>query len=547
MGYFIKKISSIRSNFYVKLGFLIIIIGQLPILLHIYHTPSGYYYPFVDQVSASDYYYIAIVRFGMGADWLLKIPYVTTYHQASIIQFPFIILGKLSLLFGIGPAEMIAIFRVIGGIILTASAVLLLSSILPKKIRKSAFILFLFTEPLPSFTKSIFTDDFLAWVWHFGDAARRISIAPVHYTIGKGLCLLSLFFLFAYMEKKRISLFYFALLIIVVSGIIYPPPNFIIAFSLTLSILIYSALMKFGKKIIVSFIPFIIFILASMLPLIILKMELAKGYPWNMWSKVELGWNDPIIPFEADYFRMFWPLFILLTFSIPIAIKFKKFTFNFFFLFIWAISAYLLFPFANWLSVGKFRFTEGVQIFPLACISAITLSVIGNIVKERWGRKTAFFIGKVCLTGFFAYFLFFTSQVYRDALLRFWPYWINVYFSPRDVESFKFLDSKVPDDAIVLTDDLSANYLPAFARVRTIIGFSDSYEKYPDFKFETKQAVEIIQGIKKSEEAEQYMKLKQIEYVYQNKSLYGQNQIYPELLEAVFDNEKFRIYKVKGI
>src|SRR3990172_10778329 len=135
-------------------------------------------------------------------------------------------MGKLSLITGIGPAEMNAIFRIIGGIVFLISVILLIRAVLPKDYRKTAFLIFLLAEPFPSMKYSIINEWYSQWVWHFGDAARRISIVPPHYSIGKGLALLSLYFLFAYLNSERKKHLLPALFFTVIAGLIYPPPNF---------------------------------------------------------------------------------------------------------------------------------------------------------------------------------------------------------------------------------------------------------------------------------------------------------------------------------
>src|SRR3989338_5915022 len=151
-----------------------LLLGQLPILLHIWHTPSGFYYPYLDKVAFSDYYYIALTRFGMGTDWLLKIPYVVDNHQGSIIQIFFLLLGKISIISGIGPAEAIALSRIFGGMLYSFSVVLLFRFLLPKIQARFAFILFLITEPFPTINllQPISDWGFMNWISHFGEAVR---------------------------------------------------------------------------------------------------------------------------------------------------------------------------------------------------------------------------------------------------------------------------------------------------------------------------------------------------------------------------------------
>src|SRR3990167_6297916 len=103
--------------FYLLLSIVIIFVGQLPFVLHVFNTPQGSYYPYLDTLAPSDYYYPALVRYGMGPDWLLKIPYVPSEHQGSFIQIFFVFLGKIAAVSGLGPAEVFAVSRVLGGII----------------------------------------------------------------------------------------------------------------------------------------------------------------------------------------------------------------------------------------------------------------------------------------------------------------------------------------------------------------------------------------------------------------------------------------------
>ena len=227
-------LSRIRKKsffFYAFLTFIIIIIGQLPVVLHVLNTPQGSYYPYLDTLAPSDYYYPAMVRFGMGSDWLLKIPYVSNEHQGSFIQIFFVFLGKVALVTGLGPAEVFAVSRVLGGIIFIAAVVYFLHRILPRDKARIAFLFFLLAQPLPA-SLNIFKEDFGMWVWHFGEAARRISSLPSHYTIGKGLAVLALGLIIHALKTKSIKLAVVSGIVMFSAGMIYPPPVFIILFSL---------------------------------------------------------------------------------------------------------------------------------------------------------------------------------------------------------------------------------------------------------------------------------------------------------------------------
>lgn len=533
-----KKIFSAGGFKYFLLSVFIIFIAQFPILLHVWHTPKDHYYPLLDQVSPSDYYYIALVRYGAGDNWLIKIPYVVTEHKESFIQILFVLLGKISKITGIGPAEVLFLSKIGGGIVFLLSVILFLRAIVPRDLKLPAFLIFLFSQPLPSLKASVINEGYSLWVWHFGEAARRISLMPPHYTLGKGLAILSLFFIFLYEKRLKSKILIGAILSAVLSGIIYPPVNFIILFSLILTIAVFSVIYKFRltniKSIQIS--GFILYLLSLIIPLILLKVELIKGYPWNMWNRVELGWNDPSMHFEFDYFRMFWWLFILVILMLPKIIREGKEKLYVIFLFIWGVSAFLLFPFANLLSIGKFRFTEGAQIVPLAILSAIWL-------KEKMSKLRQ--IKYVFYSLFFGYYLIFAFFVFKEDTLRFWPYWGNVYFPPEDVAAFNFLDKAIPVNSTVLADMFPSNYIPAFASVRTPLGFSDFYPAYTDYEKDMEITKKIMENSIPAGGALNFFKKLKIEYIYFDKSVYGSINLYPELLEQKFENQKIRIYKVK--
>ena len=531
--------------FYSAISIFILLLAQLPVILHIFHTPAGYYFPLIDQTSFSDFYYISVVRFGMGNGWLLKIPYITTPHQASIIQILFVLLGKLSLLTGLGPAETLFIFRILGGILLLISSILLIRLILPKNLQRLTFILFIFTEPFPDFAKTVLKEAYFTWVWHFGDAARRISAGPPHYSIGKGLAVLSLVLLFSYIKTGKKYLPVLFISTVVLSGIIYPPPVFIILISLGICLLIWLLASKFKITKITRYWGFILYFIAGIIPILILKLELAKGYPWNMWNRVELGWNDPYLHIELDYFRMFWWLFLLVPVSIPVIFN-NKTSPEKIFLFVWAVSGFFLFPFANVMSVGKFRFTEGWQILPLSAIGAITLINYRELLRKRLNRILVTGLKWTAVILLSGYFILFAGLVLRETVLRLWPFWRNVYFHPHDLESFRYLDKDVPEGAIVYTDAFPANYLPAFAKVRTFLGFSDFYPKFIDYQHDLKDAEAILQNKSGKIETLKILKAKQADYIYIDKSVYGSHELDEEFAEKVFDNPKIRIYKVKS-
>lgn len=573
-----KKISSFFSEdkyFYGFLTAFILLLGQLPIILHIFHTPSGYYYPLLDRVSFSDYYYIALIRFGMGPEWLVRVPYIISEHKASLIQVFFIWLGKLSLVTGIGPAEILAISRIAGGLVLIFAAVFVLRIILGKDKARLAFLFFLLSQPLPfiAFSKYLF-QDFDVWMWHFGEAARRISLMPPHYNFGKGLAILSVGALFLFFKHKKIKYLFAAGFLIFAAGIIYPPPVFIIVFSLALATaaIVIRKLLSTGPVTrvsqssasrrspsahlpngcalfgspslaspvwISSFIfPLIFFLLAAIIPLMVLKLEIAKGYPWDGWQKVELGWNDPKMHFERDYFSIAWSLVLLSVFSIKKVFDRQNLSWTNMFVFFWAISAFLLFPFANIFEVGKFRLTEGAQIVPLSILAYFGFEKLCEKIKAKAVRK-------IFISMFILYFLILTICQVMWSTKRLWPHWANVYINPKEVEALTFLEKKVKANSVILSDTFSSNYIAAFARVRTVVGFPDFFLDIHKYALEESKIDAILRGKMPEKDAQNYLSSNKVSNIYSKISTFGDHVIYPNLLKIAFQNNLVTVYQNK--
>jgi len=562
MGFIFSKLKTIFSHdryFYGFLIFLIIFIGQLPIILHYFHTPAGYYYPLLDKPSFSDYYYLGLIRYGMGSKWLLQIPYVIADHQASVIQIFFVILGKLSLVTGVGPAEMFALFRILGGLLYALSVAIFLKIILPQMQAKLAFVFFLFAQPLPGldiFGKTGINFD--NWVWHFGEAARRISAMPPHYTFGKGLAVLSLVFLILYLKNKKIKYSLVAGLLIFLAGMIYPPPSFIMAFSLAVAFVVHNfnlrvlpfvsgfsprGVLKLNNPSLVppANIIFIVFyLLMALLPLVILKFELSKGYPWDMWNRVELGWNTASMQFEWGYVRSLGVLsflvgvYLLSIFGRRVS-RLGSLSYLRIFISIWFFSSFLLFPFANMLHLGKFRFTEGAQIVPQAIVSLWGFNFLSQkIQKFRF----------IFLSIFILNFAVFTTLSLLWSTKSLWPLWTNVYIRPQEVAALKYLENQTPKGAIVMASTFPSNFIPAFAQVRTIIGFSDFYPEFSQFKDEESKIQNILYGNTAEKEVREYLLQRNVNYVYRDSSVFGKKVLYPQFLEVVFQNDPLVVYKV---
>jgi hypothetical protein len=429
---------------------------------------------------------------------------------------------------------MIALFRVIGGIIMLIGIYFFLDFFVVRREKRNVFLMLLFAQPLP-FALNVMQEWFGKWTWHFGEAARRISAMPPHYTVGKGLVLISLFLFFLSQKKQSKKILFVAGSILIIGGIIYPPPLFILLVSMLLSGLFYCIVERERVKniAIIKGAPFCFYLLACILPLIFLKIELSKGFPWYMWNKVELGWNDPKMMFEWEYARMLGGYLFLLPIAFIIFMREKKKKWQDYFLWVWCMSAFLLFPFANALQLGKFRFTEGIQIVPLSILGWYGIRRLPGVII------------KILLILIICNFILFSGLKTYESTESLWITWSNVYIVKEEQEVLGYLNTNAQQSEVVLADKFASNYLPAFARVKTILGFSDLYENFWDFQLEEKTTASILKGELPQEEAKSYLEKKNIKFIYYQSFSYGHKPLYPSLMEKAYGNQFYEIYRVK--
>jgi hypothetical protein len=545
------------TNRYLWLYFLlilsVIIIGFLPVILHWFHTPKGYYYPYIDnEGNAGDIYYTGAIRFGTGPEWLYKIPQVSVDHQASFVQILFILFGKLCIVTGIGPAEMLVIAKITGAVIFMASSALFVNLIFQKKAAIIAFLIFLFAQPLPLWQdgKTILDQYFYKWTWYFGEAARRAVIVAPHYTIGKGLVIFSLCLLYQYLSKRKKIFLLFALILGFTAGIFYPPPVFIMALSFSFGAFLYLIFHRFNLRIFFGgkYTAITVFIITLLIPLLLLKLELGKGYPWIMWTIMELGWNNPYIPFEKEYlFTLGLPVLLLPFAFFALVKRFKAMKENVlnFVIYIWGISAFILFPFAQTLSLGKFRFSEGAQVLPIAVLAFWGFQEFALILRKIAGEKIERIISGLMLFLFILNFAVFTILSARYFTKLNWNYSQNMYFDPSELEALKFVDRNVPVNSIVMAYIDESLFLPAFARVRTIIGAQDLYPKLSDHYHDKVFTDALFKSGLKVVEADKFIRDKKASYVYKRKTGNKEESLYPTLMEKIFSNAKVDIYKIR--
>lgn len=531
-----------RDNLlYVAIIVLIIVLGQMPIIARIFHTPEGRYYPLLDKIFYTDYAYVAAMRFAMeGSEWMQKNAHVWADHQPSLMWFVYVVLGKIAKVSGFGPFEVFALFRVVGGILFLTAAAALLRLLLPKKQSLIAFALFAFAQPFPFWNNgNLMAQDINHFVWDIGEAARRVSSLPPHYSLGKGLMLVSLAAGFLAMRRQRGRLLWTVIAAgaVIAAGFIYPMPVFLLLFIFSVSLGAYFLVQKGNMRSLWNqrFFVFLPILAAGLIPLIVLKLDVAaKGFPWTLWNTAELGYNTAAMQFELRYLQMLGPLLLLVPFGVWKLLRQSTWSFSNLFVLVWFLSPFLLFPFANALSFGKHRFIESIPILPAA-----VLAVWGwQKLAKASARMSAFLVG-----GFLGYFLLFSSLVTYASTVRLWPAYDNVYVPRIKLAALDFLRTSAEKDTVVLANVYPSNYIPAFARVRTIVGNPVTYSNDEIYWKELNSIAAIFKGQLPKEEAQEFLSAHLVRYVYDDAPT--TRHLYPQFLEKIYDHGTIVIYRVR--
>lgn len=448
------------------------------------HTPPGHIYPYLLTTFWSKFYYLSVIMEGTGSGWLVYMPYVIAPHPGSLIHYLYFVLGKIASVTHLMPYQIYALARIGGALLFLGTAVLFLRRAVEPKLSRIAFFLYLLTEPWPFWNAgNIFVQDFGHWMWETGEAVRRIGMLPPHTTIGGGMAVLSLFLVLTPGGGNHWGRTLLAAVISFIAGVIYPVPTFVIGFSYGAAVCCYHIQQvvvrrgyqwNWGKITHAA-----VYLLGSIIAVLLLQHETAKGFPWSVWQWEVSYFNGPLGQFFLRYPQQ---LGILLPLAIVGLFRRKIISIEDWLVGIWAFSGFILAPFATNLHLASYRIIQGQQWLPLSILAAYGISHIAVWLRSTMhARYSAMIIGMG--TGLIMlYFGVYAVLSGYQTVSGLWPYSANIYIPPDTQQAFAFVHRNVASDSIVIAELYTANMLPGFARVRTVIGYPPDYEKEEDYE-----------------------------------------------------------------
>lgn len=547
------KIKRIYASpiFFVLLSIIFFFVAILPILIGIYKTPKGYLYPYLDHAQEGfQYHYLAVMNYAKkGPEWTAKQPYVYQPHRSSVTQSLYVFLGKMAKGIHIDIFVFFVITKLFGGALLLLSVYIFFHALLPSSLAKVASILYLISEPFPYLNAGQLVFPSLADGYWQGDIMIKVAERPPHYILSQGFLFLALFCGVTYANKKKANIRYllFMLSFCVISGFINPTPVFMVAVSIGLALVISFVLRLFGSQITnrKTLITYSSFLIASSIPLSILYGDIHQGWPWNIWITAEIAINAFETQMGQKILLQLGPLLLLLPIILYRFAKKGMKSFLEIFLVVWCFSGLIIMPFVNVLHLSIVRLIEGTPIIPYIALLLISIDyVYAHMFKNT---KKSYIIAAFSFFGIFYvfYFICISSILFYQRIEQVISNTSQIYLAPKTIEALHFLGKIARFDSVVLAHNIESKHIPAFAPVRTVLGGPIVYLHNEAFVEEEYRASLVLSSAASVEEAQEYLKSRNVKYVYVRIFTFLMKDLYPSLLTKIFDNEEYVIYEVK--
>lgn len=501
-------------------------------------APTGHEY----TVLGKNFYYPSMIYQAKDGAWGVADTHTTRPTPMVFVEVFFVFLGKIAALLNIVPIQMYIIAQVLGGVLVFALTYWLITLLLPKAIHTYAlfFALALETGPLvtrldraftlwePSFPSHVLFDR------HFG--------LP-HHTWGEALGMLYIGILWLTIKKPTPLRITAMILLALLATTVLPP--YMVTFGMT-SMAIWGVWSIFTKQFGKIMPPFILSALAVGAAGLVIKLEFAKGTPWNSWQAAEKSWwtHHMLLTQYASTLLLYYP-FILLAIFMTL-LRWKHWTSQLklivFIMLAWIFGPYILVPFSHyaWFPVANFRMTDGYQYLPAGIVAGIGIWQLLQTIpaKLRVGTKLVLLGSVTIVSVIFSYI--FTTQILHTQK----NFWSNIYPQKSTMDGVRFIDT-LPKRSGIMVREYFGEIIPGFANVRVFIGGPHGF---PDWGERQWISQRFFSGEYTDEEARLILQDNDISYVFygpDEKLLTTTAEFYPALLEPVYTNPTVTVYKVK--
>lgn len=503
-------------------------------------------YPLIETDFAPDLrVYLSRMYEGMDGKWLVWEKYTSEAHQPTILHIIYLLMGKVSGLFGILPTQALPVWRLVSSVFMMIGGYYFILQVFSnKKLRIVAFLMFVFSGNFPILARGgipvfgLEFSSFLGWNTFF-DPARRIIFLP-HYNLGAGLLAFSLAFLWKAIRTKKTFDFAKAGIVGFFAGLVLPQ-NGLIMLVLSSILIIFTL----QKKSFLSW-PFWIPMMAC---IGLLKFSMTY-FPWDVQSLADLTKRGMALGFYKEAWLAIGPTAVIGAAAIPFAIAAKRK--EAIIPVVWLLSAiiwiiaFTLLPLSNATRVFQMDFH-----LLFAALSTILLdelwrrkgyiSVLANLVLVAV-FLIAFLSWAVSIS---AQTLFTKAKISADyPLIPQLPY--VVYPSREAMEAIFWVRDNTSHDKVVLAAETLGSMIPAYAGNTVFLGHGNQTV----FFDEKKLLINLFfSGQMSQKEASAFLQKYRIDYVVSGPEELAMGDIaslkYP-FLRLVFANDMVSVWEVIG-
>lgn len=369
----------------------------IPIIYRYKITPPDREYLGYHEFYTDDYsIYLSNIYQGQYGRWTLLDKHTSEPHQGTIIHDEYLLWGKFTNIFKIGPVISYHLFRLSMGAILLIVIYFFLKTIFPSSplSRMLSFFFILFSFGFPQISQSASGTSFgqyLEWLTEVDVFARFVALP--HYLLGNIFFLLNVIAFFKISNDQKLSLSHYALLILssVFAALIHPVAITSLCFYYAVYLFI-SGFLRFtlrqkilNKKEVISFLLTVL----SAAPVLLYYKYLMTIPPWNhmaAWEGVT-KYNVPLSQFIGAIGPNFLlaPIGLLFMIKDSLRGKFQISNFKFqIFLLSWILSFFLLIYFSySFLHISEIRFMQVFIFIPFAILSGQAVIFIAKLITEK--------------------------------------------------------------------------------------------------------------------------------------------------------------------
>jgi hypothetical protein len=521
---------------------IIIFIVSFPLYAKITSSPSGAYFPLIHQgILTQDYYFdLAMMRLGRSVFTELD-PYTTENVAPTWVHIFDLTAGKVGGWLNVSDPVMYYIALYSGLILFFIFIYFLVREVVPPDYQILALFLIYFASPFPQFTTKIFGQPLSigdSW-WTYMNIYSRFFVRPMHQWGEMLMVACTYFYLMFYRTHKTGYMIATAICCSIGLLIATAPELIFLAVIGCISIYLLFAVIRRNsnsnlKKLLIGSITIIISALPVLAFMYYQMITSQTGYIVQTWEvSFRYESNPTIIWVYLAGIGLMFPLGIIGIFKIIKQLDIKRI-----FIALMALMPIFLYLLSvnGILNISKLRFAYSapyvfwgiLAVYGLRMIiMAIPINPLKGLLK---GIVIFLFVGNSFL-GLNAYWIPLLSTPTN--------YYSNIYLSSDYLETFKYINARVPRFAHIMTDFFTGMIIPAFTDTTVYIGHETSTI---DSGRKTGISNTFYWGGLTLDQVIELFKRDKIEYVWWDKP--SPPIQYESVLQKVFQAGEVTLYKV---